>query len=53
MVEHCANCGTELEPSQARHQRFRVEHVSDDVEALEGCLCADCFVELEGWLTAG
>lgn len=52
MAAHCDKCGTELDPSQARHQGFCVEHVADDVEALEGELCSDCFVDFEAWLDA-
>lgn len=52
MTEHCDKCGTALEPSQARHQRYRVEHVSEDVDTLEGRLCSDCFVDFEAWLEA-
>ncbi|WP_276272823.1 hypothetical protein [Haloarcula litorea] len=52
MPEHCDNCGTELDPSQVRHQQYRVEHADDDVAALEGALCSDCFYEFEQWLDA-
>lgn len=52
VVEHCDKCGTELEPDQARHQRYRVEHVADDVDTLEGQLCADCVVAFAEWLDA-
>lgn len=50
MADHCDRCGTELDPSQARHQQYRIEHASDSVETLEGCLCSDCFWEFETWL---
>ncbi|GGN92995.1 MULTISPECIES: hypothetical protein [Haloarcula] len=52
MPEYCDNCGTELDPSQARHQRYMVEHVSEDVATLEGAFCSDCFYEFEAWLDA-
>lgn len=52
MVEHCDNCGTELDPAQVRHQRYRMEHASDAVDTLEGRLCSDCFWAFEEWLDA-
>ena len=52
MTEHCGKCGTALDPDQWRHQRFRVDHVSEDVAALEGALCSDCFVAFAEWLEA-
>lgn len=52
MVEHCDKCGTELEPSQARHQRYHIEHQSETVDARRGCLCSDCFWGFTEWLEA-
>ncbi|MFB6303005.1 MAG: hypothetical protein ABEH78_09120 [Haloferacaceae archaeon] len=52
MVEHCDKCGTELDPSQARHQRYRMEHASSSVEPVEGRLCSDCFWAFQDWLEA-
>lgn len=50
MVNHCDRCGTELEPSQARHQRYRMEHASNSLDTIEGRLCSDCFWEFAEWL---
>jgi hypothetical protein len=50
MAEHCDKCGTELEPSQARHQGYRVEHPSESQETLTGRLCSDCFFDFKEWL---
>jgi hypothetical protein len=50
MAEHCDKCGTELDPSQARHQLYQIEHASDSVDTLEGRLCSDCFWEFKEWL---
>lgn len=50
MVDHCDNCGTELDPEQPRHQRFLFEAASDDTETMRGALCSDCFFEFEQWL---
>ncbi|WP_167768479.1 hypothetical protein [Haloarcula amylovorans] len=52
MTEHCDKCGTELDPEQARHQRYMVEHDDEDVATLEGALCSVCFYEFEDWLDA-
>jgi hypothetical protein len=50
MAKLCDKCGTELDPSQARHQQYHIEHASDSVETLEGRLCSDCFWEFKEWL---
>jgi uncharacterized protein with PIN domain len=50
MADHCDKCGTELDPSQARHQQYQIEHASDSVDTLEGRLCSDCFWEFKEWL---
>lgn len=50
MAKLCDKCGTELDPSQARHQQYQIEHASDSVETLEGRLCSDCFWEFKEWL---
>jgi methionyl-tRNA synthetase len=50
MAEHCDKCGTELEPTQARHQRFLCEHAADSVDTMEGQLCSDCFWKFKSWL---
>lgn len=50
MAEHCDKCGTELHEEQYRHQRFRIESVSESDEALEGRLCPDCVLDFEKWL---
>ncbi|AEN05110.1 hypothetical protein Halar_1365 [halophilic archaeon DL31] len=50
MVEHCDKCGTELDPSQTRHQQYQIEHPSNSADTLEGRLCSDCFWKFEEWL---
>jgi hypothetical protein len=50
VVEHCDRCGTELDPDQARHQRYRMEQATDSDDTLEGRLCSDCFWESKTWL---
>ena len=50
MVEHCDKCGTELDPEQARHQHYRMEHASDSESTLTGRLCSDCFWSFTEWL---
>lgn len=50
MPEHCDKCGTDLDPDQARHQRYVFESAVDDSETMRGRLCSDCFFEFEQWL---
>jgi uncharacterized protein with PIN domain len=50
MAERCDKCGTELDPAQARHQQYQIEHASNSVDTLEGRLCSDCFWEFKEWL---
>lgn len=50
MVVHCDKCGTGLDSSQARHQRYEVAHPSNSVSSIEGSLCSDCVWDLEEWL---
>jgi hypothetical protein len=52
MTEHCDKCGTELYEEQHRHQRFRLEPVSDAEGMLEGRLCSDRVVDFRRWLDA-
>lgn len=50
MVDHCDKCGTELDPDQHRHQRYRVDDPSNPEDTLEGRLCPDCVWEFKEWL---
>ncbi len=49
-TENCDKCGTELDPSQDRHQQYQIEHASDSTDSLEGRLCSDCFWKFKEWL---
>lgn len=50
MPEHCDKCGTELHEEQHRHQRYRIEPVSESDEMVAGRLCSDCVLDFRKWL---